>query len=351
MYWRILPSVFIISKALSTFQWLSFISTAFADSTHELGLGDLGNSGILGIAFPAASSISPSVGRTLLENIFASLDDDHRYFAFNLGRNNADSTFSFGRLDPAFANSTEALTLSPVFIGPKSIPDYWKLPMRAITVNGTAIFSSFSPSRIPGSLTPVAVLDTGTTFILGPSADVDAFWNAAGGSRKTESGQWEVQCTRAVSVGFVLGDGQNEYAVDPLDISWRPAATSEAGWCVGGIQINNNVNSGDWILGDTFLRNVYATHHGATSNTPPRIGLLGLTDTSTAFARFRLERGYDFSSPMTARVVTPAGAHSMHFVPALACGVVLLGSSLLGGLMSWFVQSRSGNVRKYNGAV
>ena len=68
-----------------------------------------------------------------------------------------------------YANSIDALSYSPVYIGPSDQPDYWKLPLRSITLNGTATFSSFSPSRLPNADTPIAVLDTGTTFILGPS--------------------------------------------------------------------------------------------------------------------------------------------------------------------------------------
>lgn len=217
-----------------------------------------GNSGILGLSFPPASTIPRTVGTTLLSNLFAYLPAKERFFAFALGRNGTSSSLSIGRIDPMYADSVDALSYQPVYIGPDSQPDYWKLPLRAITLNGSATFSTFSPSRLPNSDTPIAVLDTGTTFILGPSADVEAFWGAVGSARKSVLGQWEVRCERAVSVGFVLGekDGAREYVVDPTDISWVPSG-EELGWCVGGVQANDHVNSGDWILGDTFLRVSY----------------------------------------------------------------------------------------------
>ncbi|KAI0035740.1 aspartic peptidase domain-containing protein [Vararia minispora EC-137] len=298
---------------------------AFSNETVGLGLHEIGNSGILGLAFPAASSISSTVGSTLLENMFAYLDDAHRFFALSLGGHGTEPSFSFGQLDPALANSTDDFSFSPVYIGPNSMPDYWKLPLQAITINGTIIFDRFAPSRIPDSPTPVAVLDSGTTFILGPSGDVSAFWRGVGGSRKNGSGNWEVRCTRAVVVGFVLGSGgsKREFLVDPSDISWRPS--TEDGWCTGGIQANDDVNSGDWILGGTFLRNVYAIHHSGAHDTPPSIGLLNMTDEKAALVRFQQERGVDPAPPIPAntRMSSPRTSDTP-LEPIVACLIVIL---------------------------
>lgn len=52
---------------------------------------------------------------------------------------------------------------------------------------------------------PIAVLCSGTTYILGPLADVAAFWGIVGGARKGNE-LWQIKCNRAVRVGFVLGD-------------------------------------------------------------------------------------------------------------------------------------------------
>lgn len=170
------------------------------------------------------------------------------------------------------ANDTSGFQYTPVVSLDQTTFDYWKLPLRAITVNSKAL--PLSPSLMPGSKTPIAVLDTGTTLILGPSVDVDNFWLSIGGSAtvRKNSDVWEVQCNRAVTVGFVLGDdgSSKEYVVHPGDISWGESMSS-GGWCMGGIQANDNVssfvqltgavlnavmqvNSADWLLGDVFLR-------------------------------------------------------------------------------------------------
>lgn len=53
------------------------------------------------------------------------------------------------------------------------------------------------------------------------------------------------------------------------------------------------MNSGDWILGDSFLRNVYVIHQAANSTRPALIGLLNLTDPQTALSDFQKIRGQD----------------------------------------------------------
>lgn len=235
--------------------------TAAANHTQGLGLSNSAASGILGLSFPFAASIPATQGHTLLENIFASLNDYQRFFAYKLGRappqnasltapsSSSVSSFTIGQLDPDIANSTDGFAYTPVtsLDSTTNTYDYWKIPLHGITINSAAL--PLSPSLVPNSKTSIAVLDTGTTLILGPTVDVENFWASVGGEstgvvrKNATTGNWEVQCTRAVSVGFVLGDGESkkEYAVHPEDISWNES-TSPGGWCMGGIQANDNVS-------------------------------------------------------------------------------------------------------------
>src|ERR1700691_1454860 len=124
-------------------------STALVNETKGLGLSNTGNSGIFGLSFPLPASIPATSGRTLLENIFASLDDYHRFFAYKLGRNqdpaqNQDtgptaSSFTIGQLDPDFANDTSGFQYTPVVSLGQTSYDYWKLPLRGITVNSNPL--------------------------------------------------------------------------------------------------------------------------------------------------------------------------------------------------------------------
>lgn len=215
---------------------------ALANETTGLGLGNTGNSGILGLSFPVEAAIPDTSGTTLLENLLSPFDESDRYFAIKLGRGNADadSSFTLGELDPAYANSTAELTYTAVYPVAPDVYDYWKIPLLSLTINSTSF--ALSRSRVHGSSSPIAVFDTGTTLILGPSDDVDRLWQSVGGARKTDSG-WQVRCDRAVVIGLVLGEASNthEYIIDPADISWLDGGR-EGDWCLGGVQANDNVS-------------------------------------------------------------------------------------------------------------
>ncbi|KAG8217374.1 aspartic peptidase domain-containing protein [Butyriboletus roseoflavus] len=225
---------------------------ALADETNQLYLATTGNSGILGLSFPPAAAIRSTVGTTLLGNIFSHLDEPDRFFAFKLGRNSSDpsainSSFTIGTLDPSVVdtpNGTAQLTYFPVFKTESSPYDYWKLPILNLTINGLLL--PLSPSLVPGAPSPIGILDTGTTLILGPTVDVTAFWDSIGTGGSTrynaQSNLWEVRCDRAVDVRFALGqgDGGREYAVHPEDITWAEGKQKD-GWCMGGVQINDGV--------------------------------------------------------------------------------------------------------------
>lgn len=120
-------------------------------------------------------------------------------------------------------------------------------------------------------------------------------------TRQTNEGIWQVLCNRAIEVRFSLGV-VGSFALDPQDVAWdfgtsqgstsssnqtsssahrdgdggsssdesrpdggiwgsrswsREEMSSELPnfkWCLGGIQANDDVMSGDWLLGDAFLR-------------------------------------------------------------------------------------------------
>jgi hypothetical protein len=135
----------------------------------------------------------------------------------------------------------------PVFPLTGDVYDYWKLPLQAIKIDNYTL--PLSSSKIDESQTPIAVLDSGTTLILGPTVDVKNFWSAVGAARQGSDGQWQVQCTRVVAVTFMLGDEttKREYVMDPADISWDQERTD--GWCYGGIQPNDDVRilPGSWM--------------------------------------------------------------------------------------------------------
>ncbi|KZT11415.1 acid protease [Laetiporus sulphureus 93-53] len=308
---------------------------ALANATDGLDLSGTGYSGILGLSFPADASIPSTDGRTLAENVFASLNESNRFFAFQLGRNQTGSSFTIGQLDPAFANSSSDMNYLPVSSAGGSSYNYWKVPLQSLTINSTTF--NLSKSDVQGSATPIAILDSGTTLILGPSSDVQRFWESVGDARNTDAG-WQVRCNRAVVVGFILGDAgnQKEYVIDPSDISWEQGSGKQDGWCMGGIQANDGVFSGDWLLGDTFLRNVYVTHHAAIASRPPMVGLRGLTDPVSSLAHFRQDRGNDSTSPGQI-YAQPYQSHDL--TGADICGIATACGFVFGLFLTFIVHS------------
>ncbi|KIK45844.1 hypothetical protein CY34DRAFT_488303 [Suillus luteus UH-Slu-Lm8-n1] len=304
---------------------------ALANQTSGLGLSVTGNSGILGLSFPLAASIPLTSGRPILDNLFTHFDDQHRFFAFKLGRNesqdisHSDSSLTIGELDSSLTNDMSQFVFTPVFASTPGEYDFWKLPMQQITIDAQVL--PLTRSLVHGAPSPIAVLDTGTTLILGPAGDVNAFWYAIGTGGSTKYNQqtqtWQVRCDRAVDVRIKLGnsDTAKEYPLHPADVSWGEGKTQD-GWCTGGIQANNGVDSGDWLLGAVFLRNVYAIHQGTTRSNPPMIGLLNMTDPSTALAEFTSSRGKDPAPPpSTLRAGSSATEVRDTVATCVACGV------------------------------
>ncbi|KAJ7445723.1 acid protease [Mycena galericulata] len=267
---------------------------ALVDQTAQLGLASTGTSGIMGLCLPATAAIPANIGATLLQNLMSPFDPPQRFFAFHLGRNSGSSdpnaSLTMGALDTRFAPDPTFLALSSVLrTGEKY--DYWKIPILGMTVNGAPF--QVSSSRVPGAATPIAVLDSGTTLCLGPSADVQALYDLLGSAAQYSSTTgYQVRCTYPVLLSVVLGDPPREYPLHPADIAWAEGVDGE--WCTGGIQPNDGVNAGDWLLGDCFLRNVYVVHY----TDPPAIGLVNLTDPAAARAEFVSMRGPDTLLPV-----------------------------------------------------
>jgi len=118
--------------------------------------------------------------------------------------------------------------------------DFWKLPLTGIIINEYHLPLT-APLKNPKSKTPIAVLDSGTTFISGPEADVANFWEAVGGASYDNAARvWRIPCTRLANVSFVLGgvDGvpSQTYSLHPADVNWKDPDNPHLQWCLGGVQ-------------------------------------------------------------------------------------------------------------------
>lgn len=83
------------------------------------------------------------------------------------------------------------------------------------------------------------------------------------------------------------------------------------------------------FLSPLFVQNVYAAHYAATDSSPPRIGLLGLTDPTAALAQFRAVRGDDSTAPAEVRSRAPRS-----LTGADVCGIAVVCGFVFGVILS-----------------
>ena len=154
-----------------------------------------------------------------------------------------------------------------------------------------------------------------------------------------------VPCTTPINISIGLGK-LPPIPLHPLDITAPPpssAPSSGSATCLGLIQASDNlVNTADLVLGVPFLRNVYAVLATSPPNTTfpsspqnqssssPRLGLISLTDPTTALAEFHNVRV--LGQPLD------GGGSSPRSSPQVTVGKKLsVGITVLIGIVGFFV--------------
>jgi len=160
---------------------------------------------------------------------------------------------------------------------------------------------SLGKSQIDTSrATPLAVLDSGGVAILGgyrPWIDAiyaafDVTASADGLCKSTAKNALtpdRMPCTKQMALSFNFGG--EEFPVHPLDMSWPDPTDPSQTSCIGALQYSNTLGqSGDFILGSSFLKNVYSIYQYpdniARSTWQPTVGLISLTNASVASQDF-----------------------------------------------------------------
>ncbi|KAH8821183.1 aspartic peptidase domain-containing protein [Xylogone sp. PMI_703] len=100
----------------------------------------------------------------------------------------------------------------------------------------------------------LAYIDTGTSYIFAPPEDAIAFHAVVPGSQSSDNVTFLVPCktTTPATVTF----GGVSYDIDPID--WVGFKSKDPSMCTSNIYGHSVVADGGWLLGDTFLKNVYA---------------------------------------------------------------------------------------------
>ncbi|TFK43185.1 acid protease [Crucibulum laeve] len=122
---------------------------------------------------------------------------------------------------------------------------FWQVNLDAVNANGRAAVSKLS-----------AIVDTGTTLIVGDPTNVAKFYSAITGSKDASAtvgdGFFTVPCNAIPTVSLTFGGKAFTVSAATFNLG-RVSANSND--CVGGITA---ADLGDfWVVGDVFLQNVY----------------------------------------------------------------------------------------------
>lgn len=153
-----------------------------------------------------------------------------------------------------------------------STEGFWEAPIDAISFGGKDL----------GLQGRTAILDTGTTLIVAPPEDADKLHAAIPGSKSDGQGGYTIPCTTSKSVALTLGGKQ--FSIDPRDLIFLPVDNNDLkGDCVSSISSGQIGQDKEWLVGATFLKNVYFATNVETNT----IGLatLGNSTTSTSPAK------------------------------------------------------------------
>uniref|UniRef100_A0A8U8BMF5 Uncharacterized protein n=1 Tax=Geospiza parvula TaxID=87175 RepID=A0A8U8BMF5_GEOPR len=206
--------------------------------------------GVLGLAYPGAAA---GPARPVFDNMMEQGLFRNNVFSFHLRRYWAEGDggeLLLGGID-------EGQFEGPLHYIPVSRKSYWQVHMDRLSVGAPGAAGCRDPPLCAGGC--AAIVDTGTSLITGPAADVAALHRALGGARAL-GGQYVLDCDKVPSlpnVTFVLAG--KEFTLSPqhyvLQVSQWGSPT-----CVSGFMaLDVPPPSGPlWILGDVFLARYYS---------------------------------------------------------------------------------------------
>ncbi|XP_036623195.1 chymosin-like [Trichosurus vulpecula] len=217
----------------------------FGLSTREPGLTFIFSEfdGILGMGYP---SISVDKATPVFDNMMSKHLVAQDLFSVYLSNNKEDSVLILGAIDSSYY--TGSLHWVPV-----TVEGYWQFTVDSITINDEVVACQDGCQ---------AILDTGTSLLVGPSQGIDKIQSAIGAT-ETLLGEYEINCNKLSSMPtVVIHINGREF---PLTPSAYTLEEDEA--CISGFEGDSSFDL--WILGDVFIRQYYSVFDRANN----RVGL------------------------------------------------------------------------------
>jgi len=236
---------------------LALPNQTFAEVTDASGFGPLFKfaglehfDGILGLGFDALSVCGPAGAyvagcvTTPFHRLMETQAVDNATFAFYLGDmkpfglEGYDGELTVGGVD-ADRFVGDALHWVPL-----TRAAYWQIDLDGLSVGGAAVFGASASQQ--------AIVDSGTSLLVGPAATVGAIAADLNATANFE-GEYFVDCDAALP-DLVLSIGGADYTLTGADY-----VLNSGGQCLLLMMSIDLDGTGiDWILGDVFMRKFYS---------------------------------------------------------------------------------------------
>jgi cathepsin D len=226
-------------------QFVDTVSIAGLTATNQtLGAATQYSAGFSSANFPADGlmgmgfqSISEYNAPPVFQSLVAEGQTTDPVFAMKLTAN--DSELSIGGLNSNLF--TGDFTYIPV-----TQQGYWQIQYDALNVAGQQAVG-----------TTACIIDSGTTLVIGDTDNVKAFYAQIPAAKEDPSvgeGFYTFPCSTTLpEVSFTFG-GQDFPFTSTLNFGPVSEGSSD---CVGGVIADSSIGNQFWVVGDTFMQNVY----------------------------------------------------------------------------------------------
>ncbi|KAK4122917.1 hypothetical protein N657DRAFT_575132 [Parathielavia appendiculata] len=213
------------------------VSFGLANYTHN-DFKHFAFDGILGL------SMGPSVTGTFLQTLKAKRLVSSLIVSMSLNRDSDrsnDGQVTFGGVDKA--KYTGEISYN-IIQSPQKEQGEWAIKMDALSFNGTSA----------GVANRLSYIDTGTSYVFAPPDDLEALFKLVPGSSSFKNGdyvEYQIPCDTTLPIN--LSFGGVTYGISAQD--W--VAQKGDNKCISNLY-GYEVFEGAWLVGDTFLKNVYS---------------------------------------------------------------------------------------------
>ncbi|XP_056280605.1 nothepsin [Pseudoliparis swirei] len=225
---------------------LTVLNQEFGESVYEPGSAFVRSKfdGVLGLGYPSLAQI---LGNPVFDNMIVQKVVEEPIFSFFLSRR---TNVGSPEGELLLGGKDEEMYQGPINWLPVTAEGYWQIKMESVAVQGAI---ALCPRGCQ------AIVDTGTSLITGPTADIMKLHELMGAT-PTHIGEFLVDCTRMSSlphVTFVLGGREFTLTAEQYV---RKETLGDREFCFSGFQAADIRSSEGpmWVLGDVFLTEFYS---------------------------------------------------------------------------------------------